>query len=212
VEPDHARDPAGNAGDSHSLPVVAVRLLATVAAVGAVAGVLYAFGVAGFQGGEIIVPTLLAITGGATAWWALRCIPGRPFYAASLAALSTLLTPVLVASAPWSTGELEAQLDRLKLPFAEQVSQRESGHSWCQPTCPVVTRVYLGPAINAPAAAAEVLAAIVQADIADVPRDRKIRPTFVLVNDDVRLTVKTAPEHPGQISRIRITIRAEARR
>lgn len=212
MDPDHARDPAVNESASHSLPGTAARLLVTVAAVGVLAGVLYAFGVAGFQGGEIIVASLLAVVGGVTAWWALRGVPGRPYYAGSVAALSSLVTPILVAAAPWSTGELEAQLDRLRLPFAEQVSQHESGHSWCQPTCPVVTRTYLGPAINAPAAANEVAAAIRTAGIATIPPSTRLRSRFVLTNEDVRLTVTTEPDEPGRISRIRITIRAEARR
>lgn len=212
MEADHPRDPAGNVSDSHSPLSVLLRLLATVVAVGALAGVLYAFGVAGFQGGEIIVASLLAVTGGATAWWALRGVNGQPFYAGSVAALATVITPVLVASAPWSTGELEAQLDRLDLPFAEQISQHESGHSWCQPTCPVVTRVYRGPAINALAAAGEVLAALKEAELVDSLRGIKLETKLVLADDDVRLTVETKPDEPGRISRVRITIRAEARR
>lgn len=195
------------------MPVL-VRAAFAILAVSAVAGTLDVLGVAGYQGGEIAVAAVLAATAGAGGWFSLRGVPAAGLWAAVVAVLATLLTPVLVDRAPWSAGRLQAELDSLELGFVDRIDQHVSGHSWCKPTCPVVERTYLGPAVNALVAIREVGVALSAADLAPRAATRDIRTTtFGLEHDHVRIDVRTEPDDPADpVSRIRITIRLESRR
>jgi hypothetical protein len=83
---------------------------------------------------------------GGSAGLAYALLPHRPLlWALAASILGLAITARLVAVAPPSHGQLADRLDGLSLPFFEQISERKSGHSWCRPHCPHVTRVYDAP-------------------------------------------------------------------
>jgi hypothetical protein len=62
-----------------------------------------------------------------------------------------VIAATLVQRAPYSTGRLRAILDETAPVDLKLKVELTLGHSWCRPTCPIVTRVYkaadLGPPI-----------------------------------------------------------------
>jgi len=189
------------------------RALLPVAVVVPVTAALHLLGVAGYQAGEILVAVILAIAGGATAWWAYRPFEAHAVWAVTFAVLCSSLTGVLAPPAPWSAGRLAAELDAAELPFTEIVDESRSGRSWCMPRCPAIERVYRGPAITARAAAAEVAFAFVDAGLAPPELLQRLDGgSFALSAEDVRIEVHAEPENDELPSPILITIRLEARR
>jgi len=188
------------------------RALAPLGAVAVAAVVLHLLGVAGYQAGEILVAIVLAVVAGGTAWRAYRPFASRGTWTAAVAVGASALTGVLTPPAPWSTGRLGAELDAVELPFAEVISERTSGHSWCIPTCPVLERTYRGPAITPRAAAAEVAVALVDAGLGPEEIPRQLADAFTFTGEDVRIVVRAEPEDDELPSPILITIRLEARR
>jgi hypothetical protein len=194
------------------LPLV-VRLVLVALAVVVVAFALDRLGVAGYQGGELLVPAILALTSGLGVWSALRGRPSRVVWTAAAAVLATVLTPVLVDRAPWSVGRLQAELDGLVLPFTEVVDEDTSGTSWCVPRCPRVSRTYLGPAITPLAAAREVASALTTAGVAPVALASRVTDgSFDAEGDDLRVLVRAEPDSDEPLSRVRVTITLQSRR
>ena len=190
-----------------------MRALMPIGALGATALALDLLGVAGYQAGELLVAGTLALVTGAVAWLAYRDVASRGIWTASLAIAATVLTPVLAARAPWSTGRITAELDRVELPFADELRTSRSGHSWCRPTCPVVERVYLGPAVNPGAAGQDVAAALAAAGLIDHRLGADTASgAFTLTTDDARIAIRAEAGTDADDGRVRITIRIEARR
>jgi hypothetical protein len=113
--------------------------------------VAWLVGLGGWRSGALVVGAPLVLGGGALAFIALREVEGRIVWAAAVAVVGLSLTGLVGQRSPYSTGRLAQELDALDLPFFTVVSQVESGHGWCRPTCPAVTRVYRGPDTSAQA-------------------------------------------------------------
>lgn len=117
-----------------TLSLVALLSLAAIADVLGIAG--YRYGGIGLTVGLPVVAVLVAV---------VQKI--RPLaWIVALAVLAAALGGLLVDRAPWSTGRLEAALDDLEhLDGFEVLETERTGHSWCRPSCPKVTRVYRAP-------------------------------------------------------------------
>jgi len=194
------------------LPLL-VRLLLAMLVMVVLGLALDRLGVAGYQGGELIVPTILAIASGLGVSIALRGRRERVTWTVAAAVLATVITPVLVDRAPWSVGRLQAELDGMNLPFTEVVEEHTSGTSWCVPRCPRVSRTYLGPAITPLAAAREVAAALTVSGLAPTSLASLVTDgSFDAAGTNLRVTVHAEPASTKPLSRVRVTITLQSRR
>ncbi|HEX2850337.1 MAG TPA: hypothetical protein VHN98_07280 [Acidimicrobiales bacterium] len=124
-----------------------MRLLSAGGVLLLVAVALGALGVAGYRGGPAIAAAALATTG-ATAAVVARRRRGdghRLAWAVAFAVAGVVLAGALVDRAPASKARLAQRMDRLVLPFFVQTAEVRTGHSWCRPSCPAVTRTYRSP-------------------------------------------------------------------
>jgi hypothetical protein len=101
-------------------------------------------GAAGYRFGPAGVAVLL-IGGVCAATYLAGPRSGRLAWSAAAAVLGAAATGLLVQRAPLSAGMLRSRMDKVEIPFATKLGERESGHSWCRPTCPVVSRAYRLP-------------------------------------------------------------------
>jgi len=111
---------------------------------GAVMGLL---GLAGWRYGFALSAAVLA---GGTATLTYRGLqPGqeRGLWTATAVVASVVVAGVLVDVSPPSREVLAQRMNSLGLPY-RRVSERESGHSWCIPGCPVVEAVFRAPPVN----------------------------------------------------------------
>jgi hypothetical protein len=152
------------------------RLVVAAALVGAVAATWW-LGLAGWRYGNVAVPAAFAVAAGAGTWLVLaRGSPGRTLWTVSAVILAIVLASVLIDAAPPSRGALVARLDGIRLDFYEVLSERRTGHSWCRPTCPSVTRVYRAPFTSDRANSATVIAGLRAAGLVPAP-SRFVMPT-----------------------------------
>lgn len=146
-------------------------LAAAAAVAGAGLALLGGVGVAGWRGGWILAIAVFPAAVGAAAWFGMR--PGggavqplgRGLYTTAVAILALVAGVQSIDYAPESSGRLAQRLDELPLPFYVQLSQRTSGHGWCDPSCPSVTRTYRGPQVNPRTAKVQVGAALAGIDL-----------------------------------------------
>ena len=120
--------------------------------VGTSSGIAYLLGIAGWQRGGLLIGVPLVAGGSYLAWKLASASPSRTTWTLAAGLLCLTASGVLVERAPLSKGALAARMDRLDLPFFEQQSEKGSGHSWCVPDCPSVTRIYKAPNTSVQAA------------------------------------------------------------
>jgi hypothetical protein len=102
-------------------------------------------GVAGYRGGwAIAIGVLMGVTA-ALAWLAAAKAGASRMWVLAFAILGLVSAARQIDTAPLSKNRLAADLARFKLDFYKVVSEKRSGHSWCKPTCPTVTRTYRAP-------------------------------------------------------------------
>ena len=175
---------------------------------------LHLLGVAGYRGGFLWAALLLGAGGGTLCALLLpRRVSYRFVWAGAAAIVGVTIAGALLDAAPPSRGRLHETLDDLDLRFFTLTAQHESGHSWCQPTCPVVQRSYEAPVGASGPALLTVAAALVRAGLLDEdspllhaePRDR-----FEVRGDELHIAVEAREPTPGE--RVGVTIRAEALR
>lgn len=121
------------------------RLVVIVVAFVVVGAALFSLGVGGYRQGGMICTGLLLLAGAAPAFWRLRDSANRGLWTAVFVIVAVVGGGVLSDRAPWSAGRLAEEMDDLDLPFFEVQHEARDGHSWCKPTCPVVTRTYRAP-------------------------------------------------------------------
>ena len=124
-------------------PPAGRTVLTSAALVALAAGALHLLGVAGWRWGGVTVAAILAVGGSVLVWRRLgRGAPSKVTWAATFAISGLVLTGWLGQHAPPSKGALGDILDEAEFAFWDEVDEKASGHSWCRPTCPVLTRIY----------------------------------------------------------------------
>lgn len=116
--------------------------VAWLAVASLVTGVL---GIAGYRAGWVWVMLVLVVGTAAVSWTAVNRVTAHRGWVISFVLFGLILSARQIDTAPLSKGRLAASLDKFKLDFYKLESERTSGHSWCRPTCPSVTRVYRAP-------------------------------------------------------------------
>jgi hypothetical protein len=106
---------------------------------------LHLLGVGGYRAGFLWLFLALPAAATAIAFLLLEAAPNRGLWAAVVAILALTVAAKLVDLAPDSAGRLEERLDGLELPLFTRASDTASGHGWCRPHCPTVTRRYRTP-------------------------------------------------------------------
>jgi hypothetical protein len=102
-------------------------------------------GVAGYRGGWALAIALLVVATTALAWLATARVGASRMWVLAFAILGLVSAARQIDTAPLSKNRLAAALDTFKLDFYKVESEERSGHSWCKPTCPSVTRRYRAP-------------------------------------------------------------------
>lgn len=120
-------------------------MTAVLAAFVGLTAALHVLGVGGWRLGWLWVGISLVPGSAALTAVVLGHTPRRIAWSAAMAVCGLAAVGVLTQSAPLSKGVLAERIDRLSLPFFEEVSRRAGGHSWCRPECPQVERSYLPP-------------------------------------------------------------------
>jgi hypothetical protein len=139
------------------------RLAISAVALAVVAGALDQLGVAGYRQGAVLCTLALPLAVGGLTWLLTR----SPWPTAIIVVVAILLSGTLATRAPWSTGRLESALDDLDgLDGFEVLSTEHTGHSWCRPDCPKVTRVWRAPNVEASAAVRQMSVALSGVDLA----------------------------------------------
>jgi hypothetical protein len=183
-------------------------------AVSGLALALYAGGIAGWRGGPLWVGLPLVLGAAALARHLLGIVDNRWAWALVVAVAGLILTGLLVEHAPYSTGRLAGDMDRLRLPFFAEVAEERAGHSWCRPSCPAVTRTYRSADTSAAAAMLTVGAALLergvisdQAMLADITRSGTFSMRAAAYTVRVAIT-----DRDRTLGRRRITITYASRR
>lgn len=127
------------------------------------AAALALLGVGGYRSGFLWCSLVIGAGGAALL---LRLLPSdtvfRGAWALTVLVLGAVMSAKLVDLGPPSRGRLQADLDHLRLPFFTETSHRMSGHSWCRPHCPVVSRTYRAPDVGATGTLGSVAVALEQ--------------------------------------------------
>lgn len=197
------------------------RVAIVAAGEAATYGIVRVLGVGGYRGGTALAVAIMTVIGGGLALLLTRPVEDSADRAIWLSAAGIVAITLGVHAssvAPYSTDRLAQQLDGLSLPFFERTAQHASGHSWCRPHCPVVTRVYTAPPTGIDNAVTTVLAALQRDEI--VPRHVRLprgptpgKAQIRTRTSDVDISVVRPPEVPGQrLPRLIVEIRLSARR
>lgn len=142
--------------------LVVPLLLAVIVAVRAA-------GLAGWRGGPVAVTVGLVIVALALGFGLTRGLPRRGAYVAGALVIALVGAAWSVSSAPLSHGRLEDILDSMPTGGAVPVSTTRSGHGWCRPRCPTVTRTYRVAGRRPAAAMQAIVAAMDRGGL--IPRD-----------------------------------------
>jgi hypothetical protein len=102
-------------------------------------------GLAGYRLGWLWAGALLAGLPAVLAWRWIDPNAGRAMWAVAFAVIGLTASAWLVDHAPLSKGQLASRIGSLAPPFTETISETRTGHSWCRPECPRVTRVLRAP-------------------------------------------------------------------
>lgn len=189
------------------LPFVGVVAYMVIAAL-----VLFLLGVAGYRLGWLLSAVALsAVSGGLLVLTLGRGFPARVWWVALVVLIGVGATSWLVDHAPLSHGRLRDRVAAIHLQFVKVVSEHDTGHSWCRPTCPEITRVYEAPATTTFKAIFDTAALMrVHGQLRDIePVARRHPQHFLRVPDQRTITEVRADEADGGI---RLTIRVIARR
>jgi hypothetical protein len=124
-------------------PLVAFAVLPVIG--GAVYGAKV-LGIGGWRAGGPLVTALLVGVAVAAGVVLTRDQPLRLAYVGGALALALVGAAWCVSTAPYSHGRLEEVLDRVPKGALGTPQTRRSGHGWCEPRCPTVTRTYVLPA------------------------------------------------------------------
>lgn len=184
-------------------PLLLTRLALAVGALLIAAVVLDALGIAGYRNGAPVVAAGLALGGAALAWLLTR----RPWSAVAISVLGVVLSGALASRAPWSTGRLEAALDDLRhLDGFEVLESERSGHSWCRPDCPSVTRTFRAPDTSPRAAVLVMTLSLSEAGLAppmDAIGERVLSDELAVRGDETDLVIRAERLEPGDL---RVTV------
>lgn len=185
-----------------------------VVTVGAVVGLGFVtagldfMGIAGYRFGFVFVSLVLVATAvGALAVGAPRRIARVWYLAAMVGAIA--LAGLLVDRAPFSVPRLASAMDTLPLPLYRVVEETRSGNSRCQPSCPVVTRIYAGPLLDERATVLDVANALQQRGYQlDVGRSFRRASSFRARSQRVQVMVATPTLSSEGKRQIAITFRS----
>ena len=103
------------------------------------------FGVAGYRAGWAVVMAVLVVGTGLVSWAAITRSGAHRGWIMSFVLFGLIISARQIDTAPLSKHRLAASLDKFKMDFYKLEDEKRSGHSWCKPTCPTVTRRYRAP-------------------------------------------------------------------
>jgi hypothetical protein len=122
------------------------RLLAPLAAAVVMGLAVHALGIAGYRVGWLWAGLLVAALPCVLVWRGVgETLGPRGIWVVAFAVGGLTATGWLVDHAPLSAGQLHDRMHDISPPFTNVLSEHRSGHSWCRPRCPRVTRVLRAP-------------------------------------------------------------------
>ena len=102
------------------------------------------------------------------AWFGLgAAAAARPLWTVTAAVLGLVLTGRCVDAVPYGHTKLEDELDRVRLAFYDELSEKRDGSVRCDPECPGVERILRAPNTSERATSATVVAALRTAGLID---------------------------------------------
>jgi hypothetical protein len=123
-----------------------VRLGALVVATSTIGVGVHALGLAGYRLGWLWAGALVVVLPVLAAWrWIGSDAASRIMWVIAVAVAGVTALAWLVDHAPLSKGQLADQFTGLTPDFTKTISETRTGHSWCRPHCPRVTRVLRAP-------------------------------------------------------------------
>ena len=168
---DHAPDSAHSIEAAEAPPRRRSPILAfvTLPVVLIAVAVTWALGLAGWRGGPALVTVGLTAFALAAGLLLTRSQHLRVAYLGGGLVVALVGAAWCVSTAPLSHGRLEQVLDRVPNSVLITSKTSRSGHGWCQPRCPTVSRVYSLPAQRPGTAMRSAVVAMQSAGM--IPRD-----------------------------------------